>query len=543
MNKKNKLIGVAALGACLVLFGYGAYAASEVGSEPTFEVDTSLPYGPELTGGFTISPPQVDPGQPVEFSAGVYDQSGVKSVYVDIVSPATDTTLKSIELLDDGSNDDGTAGNNVFGRGWDTSGMSVGVYTVRLRMADKLDNLNTQDAGYIALGEGGCLHDDECTSPERCCYGVCVSNACSTDADCDDADDATLDRCNTVDVCPAYCSNNVLPCVGGDGVCPPGCGEDAWECVGGDYNGIACDPADSESCGGPSSGSVCTLIEADSDCTVDTTAPVVSVQTPGDSETIDGNTYTEYEVTVTASDPESNIAQVRFLLDGTEQSVWLGDPAPGTGLYTWIMPVGPLTEGAHTIIAEAENGIGTLSEDGVSFIYTAPTSSVAPTVSITAPANGATVTGSTTVDVTATDDGLVNEVSFYHCVVGLQDSDSSFTPASTVNVTLNSWNATSTATALLENYIMPFAALQQDVKKFKLPFVPVAHAADDSNCTTTTTTRNYTQCIYAMAIDDDSLVGTSAYVYVTTPITTTTTSCTTTNRMDTPSSASSSSAI
>lgn len=491
MKKTFIVLSVAALGVGLVFTGYTVYAATQSSPTPSFEVDTVLPYGPELVGsGFNIVPPQADPGQPIEFLAEVYDQSGVKSVFIDVIDSTSGVTVSSFQLLDDGMNDDGIADNDVFGKSWDTTGTAVGGYDVQLRMTDKLENLNTQYAGYLALGEGVCGSDSDCAAAERCCYGVCAVNECISDTDCDDGDEFTIDQCETVAVCPNYCSHSAVSCTDGDGLCPPNC--DASN---------------------------------DDDCT-DTTPPTVSILLPVEGEIIDGNDYSDYTVEVTAADPESDIAQVRFLLDGFEQSIWLGPPDPISGNYVWIMYLGTLSDGGHIIVAEAQNGIGTLNEDQVSFQYIAPASGNAPGVEIMDPVDGATVTGDTTVTVDAGDDGTITEVSFYHCVVGLMDSAVISPPAAGVSVILDSWNATDTATALLDDYVMPFAALQQDVKHIKLPLIPVAHAqAEITNCTTTTTTTNYTQCIYAMAIDNDNLVGTSEYVYVTTPITTTKTTC------------------
>src|SRR5207245_1615783 len=137
----------------------------------------------------------------------------------------------------------------------------------------------------------------------------------------------------------------------------------------------------------------------------DTTAPTVSITSPTSGATVSGT------VTVSASASDNvGVAGVQFQLDGATlgaedtdaQSAVSGDSTTATA-------------GTHTGRAIARDGAG---NTGVPLSMSAtvsngaPPDTTAPTVSITSPSSGATVSGSITVSASASDNVAVVGVQF-----------------------------------------------------------------------------------------------------------------------------------
>ncbi|ODS35767.1 MAG: hypothetical protein A7316_07480 [Candidatus Altiarchaeales archaeon WOR_SM1_86-2] len=58
-----------------------------------------------------------------------------------------------------------------------------------------------------------------------CCSGICAAPVCSLDSDCSDGDPCTTDACGKAGTCSASCSNTgITACIDNDGCCPQGCG-------------------------------------------------------------------------------------------------------------------------------------------------------------------------------------------------------------------------------------------------------------------------------------------------------------------------------
>lgn len=79
-----------------------------------------------------------------------------------------------------------------------------------------------------AVCASGLLHDTPCAGGV-CCAGTCVPPVCSTNAECDDSNDCTVDGCGNPGTCAAVCTHGLLvdgtPCPGGvccAAVCTPG---------------------------------------------------------------------------------------------------------------------------------------------------------------------------------------------------------------------------------------------------------------------------------------------------------------------------------
>jgi fibronectin type 3 domain-containing protein len=115
-------------------------------------------------------------------------------------------------------------------------------------------------------------------------------------------------------------------------------------------------------------------------------------------------------ITVTASASDntggSGVAKVDFLVDGVTQATVNVSPAPFT--WTWTTTA----TGSHTLGAKATDVAGNPST--IASVTVTVTDSTQPTAAITAPVNGATVTGSAVaVSASASDNVSVTKVELY----------------------------------------------------------------------------------------------------------------------------------
>ncbi len=130
----------------------------------------------------------------------------------------------------------------------------------------------------------------------------------------------------------------------------------------------------------------------------DTTAPTVSITSPANGATVSGSVA----LAATASD-NVGVTQVEFRVDGT----LVGTDATSPYAATWN--AASAAPGSHTIQARAYDAAGNTTNTSVT--VTVP-DSTAPTVSITSPANGATVSGTVALAATASDNVGVSRVEF-----------------------------------------------------------------------------------------------------------------------------------
>lgn len=113
-------------------------------------------------------------------------------------------------------------------------------------------------------------------------------------------------------------------------------------------------------------------------------------------------------LTATASDPDGSVSRVQFY-DGT---TLLGEDSSSPYSLVWT----PSTTGSHALSARAVDNLGAVGLSASVTISVSSPPNVAPSVSLTAPASGATlVMGSaTTLTASASDlDGSVTKVAFY----------------------------------------------------------------------------------------------------------------------------------
>jgi len=446
-----------------------AIAQVSIGPTPSFEVETA-PYGPEIIS-FTTSPNPATAGiTSVTFTMKTMDISGVRSAIVQVVD-SNNNIVDTVDLYDDGQHNDGAAGDGIFVDIWNLLDLSDGLYGLNVQATDALGN-TTPEEGFIEvldvliIGEGVCVTDSDCTdsSLPLCCGGTCrEANLCLSDTECVDNDTCTIDVCN-LDSCPNVCSNTTITTcdmVLADGCCPSGC--------------------DSSN---------------DADCVGDTTPPVVSITDPTDGATLTVDTYT---VVVSATDPESGIERVEFRLSGTLMGTQYFDSPAGSGVYSWVWDVSGVQNGSYMLAAVVYNNEGLGAEDAIGINVSRPASLAPVNVSITSPAAGSTFASGTTFNVVvhAEDDVDIASISLFSVDNGLINEEL-LTGDNNISVNVT-FGVGANSLAYIEEVINHYAS---EPSGFKLPFIPVAWAAEDDDCTTTTNT--YWDAIYGVAYDSDN---------------------------------------
>jgi hypothetical protein len=168
----------------------------------------------------------------------------------------------------------------------------------------------------------------------------------------------------------------------------------------------------------------------------DTQPPTVSITAPLNGATVSGTV----SVTATASD-NVGVTKVEFYLDGVLQF------ADTTSPYAWSWDTTTATNASHSLTAKAYDAalnVGTSTAVSVTVNNTGG-DVTPPTVSITAPLNGATVVGTVSVTATASDNVGVTKVEFY--LDGALKSTDTTSPYSWSWDTTTTTNASHTLTA------------------------------------------------------------------------------------------------
>ncbi len=137
--------------------------------------------------------------------------------------------------------------------------------------------------------------------------------------------------------------------------------------------------------------------------TADTTPPTISITSPTNGLSLTGITA----LAATATD-NVGVSGVQFKVDGTNVGAEV-TIAP----YTASLNVATLTAGTHTISAVARDAAGNTATASVSVTVILSTSDTTPpTVSLTSPANGSTVSGTIAMNANASDNVGVAGVQF-----------------------------------------------------------------------------------------------------------------------------------
>ncbi|MEQ9497781.1 MAG: PHB depolymerase family esterase [Deltaproteobacteria bacterium] len=133
----------------------------------------------------------------------------------------------------------------------------------------------------------------------------------------------------------------------------------------------------------------------------DTTAPTITLLTPANNAEVSGMV----SLTANATD-DFGVARVDYEVDGAPAGTAMTAP------YEVQWNAGSVAEGAHTILARATDAAGNTGESSVTVTVVAGSTgdTTPPTVSITDPADGATIGGVYTIVANATDDVAMNSV-------------------------------------------------------------------------------------------------------------------------------------
>jgi hypothetical protein len=185
------------------------------------------------------------------------------------------------------------------------------------------------------------------------------------------------------------------------------------------YRVIAADPAGNLSPASPQATGV---------VTGDISAPTVSVTAPANNATVSGTVG----LTATAAD-DIGVVGVQFLLDGANFGA-----EDTTSPYSASWSTTPADNGPHTLTAVARDAAGhATTSAAVTVTVNNFVDTTGPTVSVSAPADGATVAGTVSVTANAVDDVGVVGVQFY------VDGTTLLTDDTTVPYSA-SWNTTAT---------------------------------------------------------------------------------------------------
>lgn len=139
---------------------------------------------------------------------------------------------------------------------------------------------------------------------------------------------------------------------------------------------------------------------------VDNTPPSVSVSNPASGATLSaGGNVT---ISTTATDSGSGVTSVEVYIDGAKVSTLAAPP------YTYTWNTSTFALGVHTVLSKATDAVGNTATSSTNTVTLAD--QTAPTVSITAPATGAKVSGTINITALAADNaggaGL-SKVEFY----------------------------------------------------------------------------------------------------------------------------------
>ena len=162
----------------------------------------------------------------------------------------------------------------------------------------------------------------------------------------------------------------------------------------------------------------------------DTIAPAVSLTAPVNNATVSGT------VTITANASDNvGVVKVEFYQDGALLSA--GNVTPYS--YTWNTST--VANGSHTLSTKAYDATGNVGQSAnvTVTVNNSVSDTTAPTVSLAAPANNATVVGIVAVSINASDNVGVSKVEFY--VNGALQATDTVAPYSF------SWNTTALANA------------------------------------------------------------------------------------------------
>jgi subtilisin family serine protease len=135
---------------------------------------------------------------------------------------------------------------------------------------------------------------------------------------------------------------------------------------------------------------------------VDVSAPAVSFLSPGNGATVSGS----ISVGISASD-NTAVTSVAVAIDGSLVTSFVAAP------YTFSWNTSAVPDGTHTLSATALDGAGNSSVNTISVTVRNTVDNTSPSISLVSPSDGAKVSGTVTVSVSASDDTRVVRVELY----------------------------------------------------------------------------------------------------------------------------------
>ncbi len=168
--------------------------------------------------------------------------------------------------------------------------------------------------------------------------------------------------------------------------------------------------------------------------------PSVSITSPADGAIVSGTVI----ITANSSDDDGSVNQVEFFVDGAS----VGVDTDSTG--GWSASWDSTTDGTHSISATATDNEANTASDNIS--VTVDNVDDPPSVSITSPTDGSTISGTVTITAGASDDKGVTKVEFFvdGASVGV-DNDGS-----------NGWSASWDSTTAVDDFSHSISAEATD---------------------------------------------------------------------------------
>ena len=132
------------------------------------------------------------------------------------------------------------------------------------------------------------------------------------------------------------------------------------------------------------------------------TPPAVTISTPANVSTVAGLVPVQGMATDSVA-----VVSIQLVVDGTPSATTSSSPFS----FNWNSSLA--SNGNHTLTVKASDAAGNVGQASTTVSVSNQTDTTPPTVSITSPVNGQTVSGGTSVNVAASDDVAVAQVSFY----------------------------------------------------------------------------------------------------------------------------------
>lgn len=168
-------------------------------------------------------------------------------------------------------------------------------------------------------------------------------------------------------------------------------------------------------------------------------SPTVSITAPADNTNV--NAPASFTISATASDPDGTVSKVEFFQGVTK----LGEDT--TAPYS--LDVSGLAQGDYSFTARATDNFGAFTNSTAITVHVLPPLTTPPTVSITAPTDGATflAPASITINANAADsDGTVTKVEFFNGATKLGEDTSAPYSFAWSNVATGTYSLTAKAT-------------------------------------------------------------------------------------------------